>query len=199
MSKQKYQADTFAADGNGTTLALYGSKNEITVYFGAGVTFGSGTLTLMVSPDGGTTWVSTGTTYTSATASTKHATVLTVFGTHVRWALTGSTTPTLNVAMKAEQVSANDAIDTTITANGSSSTFMLPRDVATAALILTGTFDSASVTLQASPDGGTTWFKVTGALTANGYTALSAQTDLMFKFVTASIATLAALTARVYH
>lgn len=198
-SPRVYQATTFAANANGATLALLGTKSEITVYFGAGVVFGAGTLTLQVSPDGGTTWVSTGNTYTSATADTKIPAVITVYGTHVRWALTGATAPTINVAMKAEQKSYNSDLAFTITANGSTAAFTIPRDEAALAFTIHGTFDSASVTLQASPDGGTTWFKYGGAVTAASYNAVSAVTDMMFRFTTTGIVTAAALTVKVFQ
>jgi len=188
-----YQSDTFADNGNGASMAAKGSRHQVTTYFGTGVTFDSGTLTLMVSPDGGTTWVSTGVTVTSATASTKVAATAEVYGNLFRWTLTGSTTPTLIIATKLEQISYEPIPSISFVTNGSSDSFRMTHDKAALAFTAIGTWDSGSLTLQASPDGGTTWFKVGAAVTANSYNARPDNSDLLYKFVMASVVTACAV------
>jgi hypothetical protein len=195
---QTYQSDTFAANGNGATMSPKGTKHQVTVYFGTGVTFGSGTLTLMVSPDGGTTWISTGNTITSATASTKVAATFTVNGTMFRWTLTGSTTPTLAIATKLEQQHYREVRTIAFAADGSSDTFTMQYDESNIGFTAMGTWGSGSLTLQCSPDGGTTWFKVGTAVTANGYQRVTDLSDTMFKFVLSG-STTPSLTVKFFH
>ena len=197
-SIQTYQSDTFAANGNGATMTRQGTKHKCTVYFGTGVTFGSGTLTLMVSTDGGTTWVSTGNTITSATASTKVAATFVVNGNMFRWTLTGSTTPTLIIATKLEQQHSHAVKEVTFAADGSSETFVMQYDESNIGIVATGTWGSGSLTLQVTPDNGTTWFKVGTAFTANGYQRITDLSDLMFKFVLAG-STTPALSVKFFH
>lgn len=177
----QYQAFTaLAANGSTAAMTFQASKHEVTTYFGAGVTFGSGTLTLEVSNDGGTTWVSSGVTWTSATAN-KKATVTTVYGTAIRYTLSGATNPTLNVAAKVERLAYNFPKHFEFTADGDSASFVIPVDQADMAFFVTGTWGSGTMTLNASPNGGVTWFAYDSA-TANAYKVQSGMTDLLFKF-----------------
>jgi hypothetical protein len=184
-----YNADAeFSANGSGASMAPNGTRHSVTIYFGAGVTFGSGTLTLMTSPDGGTTWVSTGITITSATASSRYGTTYEVAGSLFRWTLTGSTTPTINIATKFEQIHYHSVQTITFADNGTSTPFMLDHDESTFAFTAYGTWDSGSLTIETSPDGGTTWFKEGAAVTANSYNTRTGVTDRLFRFVMASVA-----------
>ena len=190
----------FAANGSSASFAAGGSAvNVVSLYFGTGVTFGSGTLTLEVSPDNGTTWVSTGNTWTTATASTFRASVL-VFGTLFRLTLSGATSPVLAPVVKLSAVrygnvdsfvmTANTTFTGT-TANAPSVAFLLrggaeylfaPANF-DLCLQATGTFGSGTVNLQGSPDGGVTWFSY-GTLTANGQLVVNAGvTDVLFRVI----------------
>ena len=61
-------------------------------YYG---TFGSGTVALQASPDGGTTWV----TIPSSTASSATVQNLEIRATHLRPTLSGSTSPSLKILL----------------------------------------------------------------------------------------------------
>lgn len=180
MQPQSFtQLAAFAANGSSASFAASGQVNVVSFYFGAGVTFGSGTLTLETSPDGGTTWVSTGVTITTATANSFRQSSL-VFGQLFRVTLSGATSPTLNVGVRVTQVRYGNVDAFTFTANGTSLPFLLvgdseyllaPNDY-DVALQAFGTFGSGTVALETSPDGGTTWYRV-ATLTANGMSVVS--------------------------
>lgn len=191
------QHTVLAANGNTASMTLKGLENEITVYLGAGATFGSGTITPQVSYDGGTTWHAVpGVTYTSGTANTMLG-KFTVYAPLVRFALTGATSPTLNIEAKAELVRHGNIRSFSFAANGSSDVFQI-RDSALASAVAwaaQGTWGSGTLALQVSPDGGTTWRNV-DTLTANGAKHAANVTDVLAR-LTLSGATSPALTAYV--
>jgi hypothetical protein len=218
---------TLSANGSTTSMTLPSAGlNLLEVYLGTGATFGSGTVTVQSSPDGGTTWVTSpiGTaTFTSGSANTLVNRFF-VYGPVVRFTLAGATSPSLDIRAIAKEVreprgasasapnspSIGAPVTFAFTANATSATIMVPSydqslvtDVAVAA---SGTFGSGTLTLQTSPDGGTTWFAVGTAVTAAGYITvgtpllvpmqLTANTHRMFRLVLTG-ATSPAISARV--
>lgn len=193
-----YTAFTALSDnGNTAAVDLKGSVNDITVYFGAGVTFGSGTLTGMISYDGGTTYVACADAIaiTSATANTVKATYRVYGQGKFRFTLSGSTTPTINVAVKCEQVEYSLPTRIAFAANGSSDAFMC--DGTKLLWTAQGTWSSGTLVLESSPDGGTTWYKVAAGITANGVQLASSLTDTMYR-LTLSGATTPVLVAHAF-
>lgn len=205
MQPNLYQSfATLAANGSTATFALPGNVNAVSSYFGTGVTFGSGTLTLEVSPDGGTTWISTGVTITTGTANTFRQTNI-VFGSLFRWTLSGATSPSLDLRVRSAQVRYGVVDAFTFTANGSTAPFvvynapeyLLAPNGFDLNLTASGTWGSGTLALEASPDGGTTWFRYT-TLTANGYSTVNTGiSDVLFR-LTLSGATSPALAVRVH-
>lgn len=185
---------TFATlSGNGSTsaVAVDSMMNEITLYNGATQTWGSGTITLEASIDG-TTWVSTGKTWTAGTANTQLDRV-TAFGQRFRLTLSGSTTPTLNFSMKVEEMRKPRFNVFSFTANANTDPFNVSdefwslfttTEVNKAKVVpwlAVGTWGSGTMSLQVSPDSGTTWFTVDTA-TANAYKATAEVTDVLCRF-----------------
>jgi len=80
--------DAVAADGNSSVYVWRGGKGTLV---GAG-TFGSGTLSVQVSLDNGTTWVG----LASATMTAASAITFEVHRCQMRFNLAGATGPTLN-------------------------------------------------------------------------------------------------------
>lgn len=83
-----------AADGNGTaqrTLGRHSDAPSTVVCWG---TFGAGTMTLQLSPDGGATWVG----FVPAVAITAASAVVVNIpqGVQIRGALAGATAPSFN-------------------------------------------------------------------------------------------------------
>ena len=200
-----YAFSTLAANGSTTTVTLPWLETEVTVYFGTGVTFGSGTITPQVSYDGGTTWTSHPIfSVTSGTANTQSG-KFTIHGPLLRFTLTGATSPSIDLRVSVEGVRAPGTFSATFAANGSSSTFQIP-DAASMVANATyvshdqvlpwtafGTFGGGTIALQVSPDGGTTWFNV-DTTTANAYKVIKPITALLGRF-TLTGATAPSLTA----
>ena len=191
---------TFAeltANGQSASVELPGDVNDVDVYLADAETWGSGTLILQTSFDGGTTWVAVPNA-SWTTGDGLLATAQRCFGKDLRLSLSGATGPSLTVTIKARRVSQSEAQYVgNITANGNTD-FVAPRDGALA-IFVKGTFDSASLTLSHSPDG--TLFVDSGvtAITAagGGYFA-NAGKDTIMRLVTASIVTAADLDVWVY-
>lgn len=171
---------TLSANGQTAALAIpFGAVIDVDVMLATGgATFGSGTLKLQVSPDGGTTWMdapaAAGTvSWTAGTAGARLGTCKGIRGTHIRFDLAGATSPTLipvvTIEDSARCVAAYDTIS-----NGQTDSLPLLRvaDDGKAYLFAKGTFASTVVSLQASPDAGTTWF-VIDSLSAAGLKALA--------------------------
>lgn len=201
---------TLSADGNTATFPLYkGGVSEVTVYHGTGVTFGSGTLKLQVSPDAGTTWLDVpSASWTSATANMIKSVFSPVYGVLGRFNLAGSTSPTLNIAVRVGQVRWAQVDQFSFTANGSSAPFLLPGTTNEATLgcpnsdfgyMAYGTWGSGTLTLQMSPDGGTTWYAYVAGQTANGTRHVSGSlvVDTLFR-LTLTGATSPSITAQVF-
>jgi len=181
---------SLAANGSTAALVLPSSGlNLVEVYLGTGATFGSGTITVQSLLPDGSTWATSplGTaTFTSGTANSFVNRFL-VYGPQVRFTLAGATSPSLDIRAVAKEVREPRATTASapnspsigapaifsFTANATSATILDPMteqhlvtDVAVAA---SGTFGSGTLTLQTSPDGGTTWFAIGTAITAAGF------------------------------
>lgn len=194
----------FAADANSAAIALSPAAcHEVTIYHGAGVTFGSGTLKLQTSPDGGTTWVDvSGATWTTAVANRIKQVFSPVYGTQLRVALTGSTSPVLNVSVRVARlkfgvvtpvlpITADIAGTVPFTVQPTPNSTILGAPLQDFAVFAWGTWGSGTLTLQSSPDGGTTWFDAAAGITANALTLWSGalMVDTLYRFkVTGSTA-----------
>lgn len=188
---------TLAANGQSAAFELPGDVNDLDVYVSdAAATWGGGTLILQTSFDGGTTWVAVpSASYTAGSGLIDSA--RRSFGKYVRLSLSGATSPSLGITVKAKAVSESDHQYLNITANGNS-TVVLPRGGALAVFVK-GTFDSASLTLAHSPDG-TLYVDsgVTAITAAGGGFFANGGKDTLFRIVTASIVTAADLDVWVY-
>lgn len=192
----------FAANGQAGTLNNLKSKNIVTLYAGTNVNDGAGTLVLQMSPDGGTTWVSVPSwSFTAETANTlvKQGSV---YGHDVRLDLSGSTTPNLDLDIQAYESDDNNVVlahDAEAT-NTNSVTFNIPEWVTELSMVGWGTWGSATMKLQYTIDGGTTWKDVaSGSLTANGMLVLDV-TNLPKTFrVNIAGGTSASLSSKLYY
>lgn len=184
-----------SADGQTAAIDLgYATEAEVTVYLGTGATFGSGTLILQQSFDGGTTYYTVPNfSKTSGTANTLLGKIPVIGGGKIRASLSGSTSPTLNVCIKVEQVSSRKVQQFSLTANGSTAAFNfnpspaypVTTDVVDSYVMAwagQGTWGSGTLVLEVSPDGGTTWFKQQAGITANGIQYASSVTDTLCRF-----------------
>lgn len=86
-----------AANANSAGVPTQHRSTNTTCTLAAWGGFGSGTLALKFSPDGGTTWLDFPTPITLTAAGTKQVFVPT--GVYVRGELTGATAATLNAAL----------------------------------------------------------------------------------------------------
>lgn len=185
---------TLSANGSTSSFTSDALDNEITVYLGSSATWGSGTLVLQASFNGGTTWINVpNASWTSGSASTQLAKV-SAYGSLFRFTLSGATSPSLAVAYKVEEVRRANQEAFTLAANGSTTPFTIqsgtivnwgsnkdtPDNVVPWAAF--GTWSSGTLALQASPDGGTTWYNVGTTLTANGILHTTPVTDTLFRF-----------------
>lgn len=198
MSRKLYH--TFAeltANGQSSSVELPGDVNDLDIYLNDAETWGAGTLILQTSFDGGTTWVAVpNASWTSGDGLL--ASGVRAYGKDLRLSLSGATTPSLTVTIKANAVSQAEATFVgTITANGNTD-FVLPRGGALA-LFVKGTFDSASLTLSHSPDGTLYVDSAMAAITAagGGFFANGGK-DNLFRIVTGSVVTAADLDVWVY-
>lgn len=89
---------SFAASGNGTAAVMRQLRPMELVAYG---TWGSGTLTLQFSPDGGTTWITVS--GVSLTANGYVGNIIASQGDQVRAVLTGATSPSLTVILREVQ------------------------------------------------------------------------------------------------
>jgi hypothetical protein len=202
------------ADVNGAAIDLSPNViNEVTLYVGANATWGGGTLKIQTSPDGGTTWLDIPATssWTAGTLNKRLGVVNAVYGTKMRLVMTGSTSPSLNIVVRVARVRFGDTLNFSFAANGSSNSFVLPGsgNTVTGAGIPNpdfgwsayGTWGSGTMTLQGSPDGGTSWYNVsnTAVATANAHKVESGVTvvDQLYRF-TLTGATSPALTVSVH-
>lgn len=188
-------ANTFAqltADGQSAALAMPGDVCDVDVYVADAPTWGGGTLILQTSFDGGTTWVAVpSASYTSGDGVM--ATGLRVYGNKLRLSLSGSTSPAIDVTIKATAVSQSFAklVAETLTDNGNTD-FVLNKPCSLAVFVK-GTWDSGSLTLSVSPDGTLYVDSAMSAITADGGAFFAnAAADEMFRLVLASVAGAAA-------
>lgn len=175
--------NTFTAlSANGQTAAIVpdtAGEFEATVYLGT-ATFGSGTLVMQTSFDGGTTWHNIpSASWTSGTANAQLAKI-TAVGPRFRFSLSGATSPSLVITVKLERVRAIDVHSFSFTADASGASFMLPTDLTLLAWAAQGTFGSGTVKITASPDGGTTFFQL-DSTTSAACKHISSITDVLVR------------------
>lgn len=189
--------DELTADGNTAALALAREANTVDVYLQEGANDGAGTLKMQSSHDSGTTWVDV----PSASWTTGDGLLgqYTAFGSQIRFNLNGSTTPSgMIVQVSAKGVSPINVFEQKVTANGTWE-FNLPAKPDTVAFRAAGTWDSASAKIEHSPDGGTTWYDINTAITADGGNdATNTANSTLFRLNVTSIVTLADLDVAVY-
>jgi hypothetical protein len=167
----------FAANGASASLANdYVLRHMLSRYNGANVAFGSGTLKVQVSPDGGTTWLDyPSTSQTSGVANQKwqHTEVM---GPMFRVNLTGATAPNIDQHYVLRAVDAGVVKEFSFSADGNSQVFMRPeRSFRRFVMAAWGTWGSGTLKAQYSIDGGTTWLDdEDGSLTANGMAEVEA-------------------------
>lgn len=185
---------TLAANGSTATFAVDSLVNEVTVYLGTGATFGSGTLVLQASPDGGTTWMNVPNfSWTAGTANFQLGRFI-AYGSLFRFTLSGATSPVLDVRCSVKEVRRGVTQGFSLTANGSTPSFTLNGfsqlpvttiegvSAVSVPWFATGSFGSGTLVLQVSPDGGTTWFTVQAGLTAAGLQVANPVTDALARF-----------------
>ena len=190
--------NTFAeltANGSTASYELPGDVNKLDIYLADAETWGSGTLIAQTSFDGGTTWVAVpGVSYNSGDgllASKELA-----FGRDVRFTVSGATSPSLTVTIKATPV-ASYVEYYNLTANGNTEV-PLNRPGAVA-VFAKGTWDSGSLTLSHSPDGTLYLYSGVAAITADGGGEYAnAADDALLRLVLASVTTAADLDVHVY-
>lgn len=159
-----------AADGNTASFTCPGDANTVRVYLQDGATFGSGTLTMQGSIDG-TNWYTEST--FSVTAGDGYLGEATIAGRYVRFNLAGSTSPgtfVLQIDVVAKSNVDKFEVDS-ITDNTVLHEFVMGHKPTVMSVLTkspTTDYDSGSIKVQQSADGGTTWYDVTAALTADG-------------------------------
>lgn len=187
---------TLAASGSSVGIPLgQATEAEVTLYVGANATWGGGTLTLTQSFDGGTTWLTVPN--VSATAGVANQVLgryTVIGGGQIRATLAGATTPSLDIAVKVEQVKNRPVLNYTLTANGSTPSFVISEEtpampvtnLSTPANVLMwaaqGTWGSGTLVFEVSPDGGTTWYKQLAGITANGLGYSQGLSDVLGRF-----------------
>jgi len=182
------QTNSFAeltANGQSASYELPGDVCNVDVYLDDAETWGAGTLVLQSSPDGGTTWVNV----PSASWTTGDGVLgsYTVYGRDVRLSLSGATSPSLTVTIKAEPVASQVQHLGPLTDNGNTD-LILPRAGAVTVFAV-GTWDSGSLTLSLSPDGTNYYDSGMTALTADGGSYFANATDeSILRLVLASVA-----------
>jgi len=150
MSRVK--VNTFAeltADGSTAAVALPGMASKVHVYLNDTETWGSGTLILESSVDG-SNWVAVPS--ASWTSGDGLLGTVDVLGGQLRATLSGATTPSLTVTIKAiaySGVVGEEPIN--LTANGN--TDLVLSRAGKFAVFASGTWDSGSLTVSESPDG----------------------------------------------
>ena len=177
---------TLTANGSTAAFVMPGDVNDVDVYLNDTETWDSGSLTAQTSTDGGTTWV-TQTGFSAVTSGDGYLGSFRAYGQQLRFTVASIVTAAvLTLTVKATAVSSSIQ-RYRITANGNTAIPVTrPGPVYVA---ITGTWDSASVTLAVSPDG--TLYVDSGntALTANGAGLFAnAAADSLLRLVTASAA-----------
>lgn len=164
----------FSANGNSATMenSPY-VRSVLSTYAGANVAFGAGTVKVQMSPDGGTTWLDTGKSFTAANAN-KLIQHDEVFGPEFRMNLSGATAPNLDVDMVLRGVATGPVPAYEFSADETKNAFTLPFTAEKAFVYAAyGTFGGGTLTLEYSIDGGTTW-KAEDTALANKYNQIAA-------------------------
>lgn len=198
MSQLKSFTKLANLPATGVTAAIsldIASEAEVAVYVGTGATWGGGTAILQQSFDGGTTWFTVpNASWTAGVANQCLGRASIIGGGKVRISLSGATSPSLDFAVKVEQVKSRKVVSYAFAANGSTASFQIGEDipqypvttVTTPAGVVTwaaqGTWGSGTLVLEVSPDGGTTWYKQQAGITANGIQYAAGVTDLLGRF-----------------
>jgi hypothetical protein len=168
--------------------------------FLASATFGGGTLTLQLSPDFGQTWLDVpGASWTSGSANAYRGTVKLYASGRIRFNLAGATSPNVQVSARARPITGIPyQIDVVpITGNGPGQPFMLENRNDFFGWAAFGTFGGGTLALQASPNGGTSWFNVDTA-GANALRHILVNVDTLYR-LNLSGATAPSVSARVYR
>lgn len=185
---------TLTADGSTAAFELPGDVNSVDVFVADSPTWGGGTLIAQQSFDGGTTWVAVAS--ASYTSGDGYLGTYDVYGRDLRFTISGSTTPDIDITVKAQAIRSS-VERLAVTANGNTA-FEVPAE-GDIAVYVSGTFDSASLTVSNSPDG--TLYVDSGytAVTAAGGAVLANSANLsIFRIVTASVASAADLEVLVF-
>jgi hypothetical protein len=184
------------ADGQSAAFECPGDVNDIDVYLDDAETWGSGTLIVQSSPDGGTTWIAVAS--ASWTSGDGYLGSVRAYGRDIRLSLSGSTTPSLTVTVRATPVASVVRKVATLTANGNTD-FALNR-AGGFALFALGTWDSGSLTLSVTPDNSSYYDSGLTALTADGGQAYAnTPGDTQCRLVLASVVTASDIDVYVYE
>lgn len=184
------------ANGQSAAFECPGDVNDIDVYLDDAETWGGGTLIVQSSPDGGTTWIAVAS--ASWTSGDGYLGSVRAYGRDIRLSLSGATTPSLTVTVRATSVASVVRKVATLTANGNTD-FALNR-AGDFALFALGTWDSGSLTLSVTPDNTSYYDSGLTALTADGgqaYTNTAGDTQL--RLVLASVVTASDIDVYVYE
>jgi hypothetical protein len=166
------------ADGQSAAYEMPGDVCDVDVYLADAETWGSGTLIVQSSPDGGTTWIAVAS--ASWTSGDGYLGSVRAYGRDIRLSLSGSTTPSLTVTVRATPVASVVRKVATLTANGN--------------------WDSGSLTLSLTPDNLTYYDSGLTALTADGGQAYAnTPNDTQLRLVLASVVTASDLDVYVYE
>lgn len=176
--------------GNSSTAPINlpsAGLNLIEVFAGAGVNFGAGgTVNVQFLLPDGAFWTGTPAalgagTFNSATANTFIGRYY-VYGPQMRFTVTGATAAAaIDLNVRASEVRETQALAASapngglmslpagvvLTSNGTSAVFTVPdtAGITEVAVLAAGTFGGGTLTLQTSPDGGTTWFNCAAGIT----------------------------------
>ena len=177
---------TLTANGSTAALAMPGDVNDVDVYLNDTETWDSGSLTAETSPDGGTTWVTVAA-FSALTSGDGYIGSFRCFGQNLRFTVASVVTASVLTLTAVAKPVAATLQRYNITANGN--TEIPVTRTGDLAVFLTGTWDSASVTMSVSPDGTLYVDSAATAVTADGgfvYTNTAGNT--LMRLVTASAA-----------
>jgi hypothetical protein len=184
------------ANGQSAAYEMPGDVCDVDVYLDDAETWGGGTLIVQSSPDGGTTWISVAS--ASWTVGDGYLGTVRAYGRDIRLSLSGATSPSLTVTVRATPVASVVRKVATLTANGNTD-FALSR-AGGFALFALGTWDSGSLTLSLTPDNLTYYDSGLTALTADGGQAYAnTPNDTQLRLVLASVVTASDIDVYVYE
>lgn len=184
------------ANGQSAAYEMPGDVCDVDVYLDDAETWGSGTLKLQSSPDGGTTWIDVAS--ASWTSGDGYLGSYRAYGRDIRLSLSGATGPSLTVTVRATPVPSVVRKVATLTANGNTD-FALNR-AGGFALFALGTWDSGSLTLSLTPDNSSYYDSGLTALTADGGQAYAnTPGDTQLRLVLASVVSASDIDVYVYE